>query len=969
MNTVSRYVAEIKDSEVLGPQVAHHEVLPALPPRFAETARPWPQSLAHGMEAAGIGRLYSHQAEAMDLARMGRHVVTSTPTASGKSLVYTLPILEECLKNPDACALALFPLKALGRDQLQAFRKAAALMPTGRPITAEVLDGDVKSHARAKMRKEPPNFLVSNPEMVHLSLLPYHASWAPLLASLTHVVVDEAHTYRGVMGSHMAMVFRRLRRVCRFYGADPAFLFSSATLGNPGELCEDLTGLNVDTVAESGAPQGKRHFLFVNPEGSPSTAAIRLLRQSLELGQRTIVYTRSRRMTELISMWAAEQSGEFKDKISAYRAGFLPEERREIESRMASGELLAVVSTSALELGIDIGGLDVCILVGYPGTVMQTLQRGGRVGRKNQESCVCLVAGEDNLDQYFMRHPQDFFARPPEKAVVNPYNPQIMARHLDCAAAELPLRDQEPFLAEEPLAQRAAELEREGRLLRTADGAEVHSRRKRPHREVDLRGSGSTYTIETRKDGAVVGQVDEGRAFKETHPGAVYIHRGRIFVVDELDIPGRKVIVKEERVGYYTRIRSEKVTEIIQTHDTTTAWGADVGLGKLRVTETITGYEKRRTRDGRLLTIVPLDLPPMTFETEGLWFALPRAVHQEAEDARHHYMGGIHAVEHAAIGILPLLVLADRDDLGGISTPLHPQIGRSAVFIYDGHPGGVGLTRQAFLMADELLDTTLRAVADCECELGCPSCVHSPKCGSGNRPIDKDSCLFVLRALRNAQPEGLDSNPQSPAHRDAAARNPQQRQPNEATIHAPSPSEKPAPQAFGVLDVETRRSATEVGGWHRADRMGVACAVLYDSRDDGFHVFEQDRIVDLWKRLAELDLVVGFNIQRFDYKVLTGAAPFDHASLPTLDMLAHVHSRLGYRLSLDCLAQATLGTAKTADGLQSLAWWKEGLVDRIIDYCKTDVAVTRDLYLHGRSHGHLLFTNKAGSLVRLPVEW
>ncbi|EPR44053.1 DEAD/DEAH box helicase domain protein [Desulfovibrio sp. X2] len=981
MSDIRDFIEAVMASPRLGPDVVHHRLLPGTPARMADTARPLPQAVSMLLSARGTPRLYAHQAEAVDLARMGRHVVVATPTASGKSLTYTLPVLEEFLARPDSRSLWLFPLKALAQDQLKGFREAAALLPSHSHPTAAVYDGDTPDGARRKLRQDPPQVLLSNPEMVHLSLLPHHSAWAAFWASLNYVVVDEVHTYRGVMGSHMALVFRRLRRMCAYYGSEPTFVFCSATVANPAELAEDLTGLCVTPVLTSGAPTGGRHFLFVNPEGSPGTAAIRLLRECLDRGLRTIVYAKSRKMTELIAIWAAEKSGQYKDRISAYRAGFLPEERREIEARMTSGELLAVISTSALELGIDVGGLDVCILVGYPGTVMQTLQRGGRVGRQQQESAVVLVAGEDNLDQYFMRHPEDFFARPPEAAVCNPYNPVIVARHLDCAAAELTLRRDEPFLAEEPLAREAERLVREGFLLASADGSELHSRRKRPHREVDLRGAGASLSIHQGGEkgeegtGRIIGQIDEHRACREAHEGAVYLHRGLSYVVTKLDLQDKSVTAKPARVGYYTRSRAEKATEILAIHDQATALGCRVFLGRLRVTETITGYEKRRAGDGRLLTLVPLSLPPMVFETEGIWFEIPKAVQQAAEDARVHFMGGIHAVEHAAIGILPLLVMADRNDLGGISTPFHPQVGRAAVFIYDGHPGGVGLTRQAFVQAAELLTTTLATIRDCPCELGCPSCVHSPKCGSGNRPISKDAACFVLEALRTSTPESfqplslieetpssLSSNCEPRDNREAPGPGPETAPEGGAAAAAPL-------SAYGVLDVETRRSAAEVGGWHRADKMGVSVAVLYDSRDDAFHSYTEERIPELAARLSELDLVVGFNIRRFDYKVLAGVAPFDFASLPTLDMLDVVKNRLGYRLSLDSLATSTLNAPKSADGLQALEWWKEGRLDLITEYCTHDVAITRDLFRYGHEHGHLLFRNKHGQVVQVLVDW
>ena len=959
LNPIHEYFSALFASERLGHQVAHHRVLPGQEAVYGEPRRSWTKAVTNMLRGTGIERLYSHQAEAVNYVRAGRHVCVATPTASGKTFTYNLPVLEDLHHDPFGKALYLFPLKALAQDQLRAFNELTAFLPDPRP-TAGIYDGDTSPHFRKKYRENPPNVLLTNPEMVHLSMLPHHETWRKFWSGLRFVVVDEVHTYRGVMGSHMAMVFRRLRRICELYGADPTFIFCSATVGNPAELCSMLTGLDVHPVTKSGGSSGDKHVVFLNPLEGPAQAAIQLLQAALARNLRTIVYTQSRKLTELVALWASERSGPFKDLISAYRAGFLPEERREIEARMSSGELLAVISTSALELGIDIGGLDLCILVGYPGTVMQTLQRGGRVGRKNQESGVVLVAQEDALDQYFMRHPEDFFARPPESAMLNPHNPVIMARHLVCAAAEHTMRDSDFLLREEPVRAFAEVLISEGTLFRLDATDEIVTTRKRPHREVDLRGAGRSLLIEDVDTGANIGTVDEHKAYRETHTGAVYLHRGQTYVVRELDLEARVVRAGRGKVKYYTRARGSKDTEILSIDDSRTVRGTRFWRGRLRVTETITGYERRNVRGNTLLGIMPLELPPLVFETEGIWFEIPAEVRKAAEDEFYHFMGGIHALEHAAIGILPLMIMTDRNDLGGISTPYHPQVDGSAVFIYDGMPGGAGLTRLAFERAEEMLETTLRAVVECPCELGCPSCVHSPKCGSGNRPIDKGSAVYVLSQILGTDcPERIRGKEIEVSE-------------NNGQFGLPGvdlPQEKTAPKRYGVLDIETRYGADEVGGWSRCDRMGVSIAVLYDSGLDQFLTFEQDQMDELVAALQPLDLVIGFNILRFDYKVLSGLHGFPFHKLPTLDLLQHVHERLGYRLKLDTIAQATLDVGKSADGLQALAWWKEGRLDLITEYCIQDVAVTRDVYLFGRENGYVLFTNKAGQKVRLPVDW
>jgi DEAD/DEAH box helicase domain-containing protein len=966
---ISEYITALKTSARIGEEVVYHRELKALAAEYAANRRPWPPAIQALLAAQGINELYAHQALATDHIRAGRSVVVATPTASGKTFIYNLPVIERFLQDPDTKALYLFPLKALAQDQLNTFAKLTEHWPKDARPTAAIYDGDTSAHFRRKIRNQPPTAILSNPEMLHLSILPHHEQWAQFIASLQFIVVDEVHTYRGVMGAHMAQLFRRLIRICGQYGVQPTFIFCSATVGNPGELCKQLSGLDVTVITNSGAPRGNRHVIFMDPKESPSTAAIMLLKAALARGMRTIVYTQSRKMTELLALWAGNNSGPFKNRISAYRAGFLPEERREIEKKLASGELLAVISTSALELGIDVGALDLCILVGYPGTVMSTLQRGGRVGRAQQDSAVVLIAGEDALDQYFMRHPQDFFDRPPECAVVNPKNPVILKRHLECAAAELSLRADEPWLSCASVQQAITALENEGLLLRNADGDTIVASRKRPQRHVDLRGGGNTFHIEA-PDGTIIGNVDGIRAFRETHAGAVYLHKGKTWTITHLDLDTCTIKATPAHVDYYTRVRGNKNTEILDVFEQKQVWGTRICFGKVRVTEHISGYEKRATRGGKLLGINTLDFPPFVFETEGLWFEIPLDVQRDLEDQFFHFMGAIHALEHAAIGILPLLVMADRNDLGGISTPMHPQVAKPAVFIYDGLPGGAGLTREAYHQAEPMLDRTQRTIADCPCEVGCPSCVHSPKCGSGNRPIDKSGAHYLLTVLAK-YPTSFP--PEAPFILQAP---PKQIVPNAFGIGLPKVHKhinntdlSITPERYAVLDVETQRSAQEVGGWHKADKMRVSVAVVYYSDTAHFEHYSEETIPQMLEALRRYDLIIGFNISRFDYKVLSRYSAFDLHSLPTLDMLDVIKKRLSYRVSLDNLGAATLNAPKSADGLQALQWWKEGKIDMIAKYCEKDVAITHDIYTSGRDNGYLLFTNKSGQKVRVPVEW
>jgi DEAD/DEAH box helicase domain-containing protein len=1035
---ITEYLKSMTANARFKDQVVYQTVLPSITPRRGIPEKPWPAPITEIMRALDIPDLYLHQAKTVDHIRSGRHVTVATSTASGKTLAYNLPALEKFQNNPEARALYVFPLKALAQDQLHVFERMAGHCRDPKPKAA-IYDGDTSAWFRRRIRERPPNIILTNPEMLHLSFLQYHWKWVAFLSKLEMVVLDEVHEYRGIMGSNMAQVFRRFQRICDYYGASPTYVFSSATVANPKQLAGLLTGYTVATVTRGSASHGKRHMVFINPIDGPVQTAILLLKAALHRGLRTIVYTQSRKLTELIALWAGNKSSPYADRISAYRAGFLPEERRNIESKLATGELLAVVATSALELGIDIGDLDLCILVGYPGSVMATWQRSGRVGRSGQDSAMILIAGEDALDQYFMRYPETLMRMAPEPAVINPFNPDVMKKHLVCAAAELPLKIGEPLLAQSVVMDQVKRLVTDGQLLESADGTEIYSGSRFPHRKIGLRGTGVRFNIFCAKTGQHIGEIDGFRAFRETHPGAVYLHHGKTYLVDRLDTDANRVEVSEADVDYYTKVRGHKNTEIIEIDEQRHIESVSFGLGRLRVTDQVTGYERRHIRKKNLLNVISLELPPVVFETDGIWFNIPAYVQQDIESQHLHFLGGIHAVEHAVIGMFPLLVLTDRNDLGGISTMLHPQIGSAAIFIYDAVPGGAGLTRQAFQQAGSLLKHAFDVIRACPCETGCPSCVHSPKCGSGNRPIDKASALAVLDRLaflfhtesfESEAPRGKSPTRQShygdgalkglPAKANTGGRSHRSAdgmkslgalsagdhvgkpcrptgktdtktsrfKPGSKTKRRVRWTAKPALNqtdqsgetngsktdltegtAFGVLDIETQRSAQEVGGWHNADRMLVSCAVLYDSKEDAFLEFLEDQIPLLIEHLAGLDLVVGFNIERFDYRVLSGYSDTDFRVLPTLDILSEVHRRLGYRLSLGHLAEVTLGIPKTADGLQALRWWQEGRLREIIDYCKHDVKITRDLYLYGKNKGYLLFKNKAGNTVRIPVDW
>ncbi len=956
MARVSDLLDAIEADEGLRESLRHQEWLPARAPEREPGLPSGHDALAPLLTNRGIEGLYTHQHRALEEIAAGRDVVLATGTASGKTLVYNLPVLRRALDDPESRALYLFPLKALERDQRRRLEEDLATLGRN-DLRAAIYDGDTSAAERRKLRDRPPNVLITTPDMLHAGILPHHATWKAFFSGLGTVVIDELHTYRGIFGSHVAQVLRRLERIARFHGAAPRFVAASATVANPGELAAALTGRDFRVIERDGSPRAPRHMLLFRPSVSPYTLAARLFRTAIGLGLRTIAFTKARVITELIHTWVVEADPRLAERVSSYRAGFLPSERREIERRLFSGDLSGVISTSALELGIDVGGLDVCLLVGYPGSQVATWQRSGRVGRGG-EAAVALIAQPDALDQYLVTHPRVFLERRFEHAVLDPYNADIAAAHLPCAAAEVPLRADEAWLEASQTRTNVESLEREGLLLRSETGGEWFAARRRPHRDVSLRQIGASFGIALAgAPGAKpepIGSIGAANVFSECHEGAIYLHRGRSFLVTELDLDQRSVTVRAVEAPYYTRALSEKETEILTRDRARPAGNFRIVQGRVRVTTRITGFERRRVRGQDLLSTEPLDLPPTSFETVGIWLEIPDEIPAALEDAERHVMGGIHAVEHASLSLFPLFALCDRHDVAGISYVRQPQLGRAAIFFYDGQPGGVGIAAGMFERIEPLLEASLEMVEDCECEEGCPGCVHSPKCGSGNRPIDKTAAIRALRLLlaREALPE---ANPRR-AVKEAAP------QPETSADAARAPR-------LVFVDVETQRSAKEVGGWHNAHLMRVALAVTWDSSTERFESFGEADVPALIERLDAADLVVGFNICRFDYAVLRGYTERDLGELPTFDMLEAIHRRLGFRLPLSHLAEETLGASKSADGLQSLSWWKEGRVDLIEAYCRKDVELLRDLLRFAEREGHLLFRTREGRRVRLPAPW
>jgi DEAD/DEAH box helicase domain-containing protein len=712
-------------------------------------------SIREALARTGVEQLYSHQARAFESAEAGRNVVITTASASGKSLCFNLPVLNALAAGDKSRALYLYPTKALTQDQI---RKLQALkLPFVRP---GVYDGDTPSDHRPQIRGRS-NILLTNPDMLHIGILPHRDSWQDFFFNLKYVVIDEAHTYRGVFGSHVANVIRRLRRVCAIYGGEPHFLLTTATIANPGELAASLTGLDCELIGHDGSPRGERQIVFWNPPFVDEALGIRksvfseaatLFTDLLARRVRAIVFSRTRKGTELVYKYAAQRLEEIEPSlvqaISPYRGGYTPAQRREIESGLFEGKLLGVVSTSALELGIDVGGIDAVITATFPGTVASLWQQWGRAGRGAQPSLAVYIAGQDALDQFFMVHPDELLERDVESAILDFQNEQIFAGHLGAAAFEAPLAaGDEKFFGPE-MAPAVTALESQGRLRRR-NGTHIWARPEFPAASIHLRSSSAdTFTIVVESTGAVLGQVEAERAFVFVHPGAIYMHLGETWQVRRLDLGGRVALVRPILADYYTQPKKETMVEIEERLMVRSAAGVELSFGKVLATEHVIAYQKKQLSDNQVLEIVELELPEQSFHTEGLWFALPDLITGSVEPT--DLLGALHATEHGLIALLPLFAMCDRWDIGGLSTEMHWQTGGPSIFVYDGHPGGIGITRKGFTSFEELVTGTLALIAACRCKSGCPSCIQSPKCGNLNEPLSKAGALEILHGMKNA---------------------------------------------------------------------------------------------------------------------------------------------------------------------------------------------------------------------------
>jgi DEAD/DEAH box helicase domain-containing protein len=760
--------------------LTHVERVPARPGEPAGWPGWVPDELRTAFASRGVITPWRHQSEAAGLLWAGTNVAIATGTASGKSLAYQLPTLARLVTDPCATVLYLAPTKALAADQL---RTLVGLDLTG--VRAASYDGDTPREEREWIRQYG-RFVLANPDMLHHGILPGHTAWRGFLRRLAYVVVDECHAYRGVFGSHVAHVLRRLRRVAAHYGGRPVFAFASATVGDPAGTATRLAGVPVTAVTDDASPRGAVTFALWEPpllragtgdlpvatgavpaqrvagdhgagDRDPDAAPVRrsalretadLLADSVAHGVRTLAFVRSRRGAEVVASMARRSLDEVApglgDQVAAYRAGYLREDRRLLERSLLDGSLTGLAATNALELGIDLAGLDAVLLAGYPGTLASLWQQAGRAGRAGRESLCVLVARDDPLDTYLVHHPAALFRRPVEATVLDPANPYVLGPQLACAAAEMgPLtRADLDVFGGAPAVATVDALVAQGALRQRPTGW-YWTQRGRP--DVDLRGAGGApVAVVESATGRLLGSVDHGSAHFLVHPGAVYLHQGASYVVDDLDLDDAVALVHAEEPDFTTHPRDVTNLSVLSVRSYVDAGPVGLFLGDVEVTSQVIGYQRRRVSTGEVIDTRPLDLPERCLRTVAVWWTVsPGALAGAGVDAAA-VPGALHAAEHAAIGLLPLVATCDRWDIGGLSTAAHPDTDAPTVFVYDGHPGGAGFAERAYEIAGEWLGATRAVIAACGCESGCPSCVQSPKCGNGNSPLDRDGAVHVL---------------------------------------------------------------------------------------------------------------------------------------------------------------------------------------------------------------------------------
>lgn len=771
-----------------GRQIVHVERLSPRQAAYALVEPPLPAPLQQALASMGISQLYTHQVEALQRARHGENIVVVTSTSSGKTLCYNLPVIEHILQDRSARAVYIYPINALINDQLKSLFKinlALGKNAVGISRYTGALTGDKRKAARARN----PHIWLTNPEMLHLSFLLWHEQWEEFWRSLRFIVIDEVHTYRGVFGSNVAQLMRRILRMAAHYGSFPQFICCSATVANPKELVETLTGCEFSVIDRDGSAKGRRYFILWNPpleshdgtniHRSYAEESVKLLCECVRVGYSTILFARARRLTEHMlrisrSLISGQGQSHLLEQISSYRAGYLADEREEIETKLKMGEIRGIITTNALEMGIDIGGLDAAIIAGYPGTIMSTWQQAGRAGRRGRDALIFLVASQNPLDQYYLHHPDKFFAQPHELAVVDLFNQHIGLKHLLCAARELPLTATElSQMAALPRAMVEA-LRQQGMLVPIVamDGTEtLHCApsQNEVHLRISLRAAGNEMYRILDENHNEIGTIEPPNVFREAHPGAIYQHGGDTYRVMYLDRRSRTVHVREERAPHYTRASSAstlKVERILGAHTLeVNDMSFGVALGDVLVEEVIYSYQEMDLISGEMVKRVNLTYPlAIRLPTKAMWITFPPTVKDsitrilscptdevkvetEKADEKSPFAQGLHAIEHLLTGVMPLLVMCDRRDIDGYFHSQHPDLQAAAVFIYDAYEGGIGLAEIAYKRVGELLHLAYDTVARCACKDGCPSCIQSGVCRFHNEMLHKGCAETILAAF------------------------------------------------------------------------------------------------------------------------------------------------------------------------------------------------------------------------------
>jgi len=778
---VRSFLRDITSARDYRDQVVHVREIEARPARHAQPQSAIPDVLWSMLGRQNIHRLYTHQASAVDAVARGRDVVIVTSTASGKTLCYNLSVVGSLLDDPQARALYLFPTKALTQDQYGALQRWADEEHLKAVLRPAVYDGDTPSHQRTAIRSKA-SIVLTNPDMLHVGILPYHGKWHQFLRHLRYVVVDELHSYRGIFGSQVAGVLRRLLRMCDHYGSRPQIICCSATIANPVELAFKLTGREMTLIDNDGSPRGRRYFVLWNPpflaednvsRRSANMEAVKLLCELVRRRIQTIVFAKSRIAAELIYKYATEalsREGDLAGRVRPYRGGYLPHERREIERELFSGRLLAVAATNALELGIDVGGMGAAVLVGFPGTICSTWQQAGRAGRSTLDSLVVLVAYNESVDQYLMRHPEYLFGASHEHGVIDPYNPHILAGQISCACFEKPLSaSDEAYFG--PLTSQVADICGAEGDMKAIDGRYYWSSSEYPAKRVNLRMiSSDTYAIvDVSKGPTVIGSVDSISAPELVYPQAIYLHEGAGYIVRNLDIDAKVASVEPCEVDYYTQAVLASSCRLGEPSARARFRDGEIFFGPADVTWRTTAFRKVRYHTMELIGQCELDLPSQTLSTTAMWWVISESMTGDIARAGFSPIEALMGVRNLMLSALPSLAMCDRRDIGGVVDSAN--LGRAAVVIYDRYSGGLGFAQQGYELLDTWLEMCERLVRECPCEGGCPSCVGlpnlrppihgDPDVGGGMSVPNKDATVLLLEMIRRAgkQPSGMTRPP------------------------------------------------------------------------------------------------------------------------------------------------------------------------------------------------------------------